>query len=500
MIIRKLRKDSLILVVTILTLLVLFLNASRQLDRDYLWYDDAGQFFISQGLNHDSPPNSERQGLRQVIENNRDYNFDPGGFSVLLHFWSGISTNYLWLRVLSFVFFIGSVGSLLILGSYWKWPVVKTVCLSLVLFLSPFFIEVSTSIRAYSLEGFGTLLIILCIEHLKKNPSNWCFVAWSILLAVLSTSRYSFILVSGIAIGFLFLLWFIGDRKKCVQKLFLICSIYMPTLILIFYLSLQFQNASLKQLNYLPYLSNNLRPIIYIDNLVFVVGNLMLLLPYLFIQKLQFLRKYSTLFLFVVVVNFVFGLISILGYHPWDPYSIRCISMSILSLVCFGIVFVEFISKNFRSRASLVFISILIMGSVTGLFIDNNRPSLDEINAVSILDDLYLEKVDSVFIDFTESPSVRYAYEYGSLKESNGIYPNRFRFNRSPKHNKMLFRGNTEVKPREYLETINFSKFDLLISPVVEKHLSVQRWEKVKGASNFWVNKESASKLIPDIN
>ena len=53
----------------------------------YLWLDEAGQFFISIGLNHFSEPLSPKGSYLDMISNNNEFNLDPGGFSVLLFFW-----------------------------------------------------------------------------------------------------------------------------------------------------------------------------------------------------------------------------------------------------------------------------------------------------------------------------------------------------------------------------------------------------------------------------
>jgi hypothetical protein len=74
--------------------LVTFAAISKNLFTPYLWLDEAGQFWISKGLNHQSPPLSKENGLNEVIINNKYKNLDPGGFSILLHFWTYVSNHY----------------------------------------------------------------------------------------------------------------------------------------------------------------------------------------------------------------------------------------------------------------------------------------------------------------------------------------------------------------------------------------------------------------------
>jgi len=75
----------------------------------YFWFDEAGQIYMSLGLNHFSPPNSPLGSIGDVILNNNKYNLDPGGFSVILFVWLKASTNYIWVRILPYLFFIISI-------------------------------------------------------------------------------------------------------------------------------------------------------------------------------------------------------------------------------------------------------------------------------------------------------------------------------------------------------------------------------------------------------
>ena len=70
-----------------------------------MWWDEAEQFWISRGLSNYSHPFAAPQGLRHVIWSNRLFNLDPGGYSILLFFWSRASQTLARLRGLSFAFF-----------------------------------------------------------------------------------------------------------------------------------------------------------------------------------------------------------------------------------------------------------------------------------------------------------------------------------------------------------------------------------------------------------
>ena len=91
------------------SILILSLFVFSILLEPYMWHDESGQFFMSLGLNHFSPPNESPGSFLDVIKNNNNYNLDPGGFTVLLYLWMKISTNYIWIRLLPFLFFLSSI-------------------------------------------------------------------------------------------------------------------------------------------------------------------------------------------------------------------------------------------------------------------------------------------------------------------------------------------------------------------------------------------------------
>src|ERR1035437_5719217 len=64
--------------------LPLFLVAREHLASLNLWFDESGQFFLSLGLYHYSPPNAPDGGWGMMLIHSRAMNGDPGGFTALL--------------------------------------------------------------------------------------------------------------------------------------------------------------------------------------------------------------------------------------------------------------------------------------------------------------------------------------------------------------------------------------------------------------------------------
>ena len=89
-----------------LSLLILTIGAvalgARNLGARFFWFDDAGQFWMSQGQVHGSNFGTSQQSLQTGIEFARNgSNADPPGFTMLLRFWTeGVGTSAADLRSL----------------------------------------------------------------------------------------------------------------------------------------------------------------------------------------------------------------------------------------------------------------------------------------------------------------------------------------------------------------------------------------------------------------
>lgn len=175
--------------------IVFFLAISKNLFTPYLWYDEAGQFWIAKGLNHDSEPFTAEKGVLDVIENNKYYNLDPGGFGILLHYWSFISNHHVWLRMLPFLFFIGVVLSFVYLSYLWTKNSKVAILMGLVAILSPKLLYMGFELRAYSMECLGTVMGIIALEKLNTGITYRKLLMWSCVFAFFMTSRYSEILI-----------------------------------------------------------------------------------------------------------------------------------------------------------------------------------------------------------------------------------------------------------------------------------------------------------------
>lgn len=173
----------------------------RNLQHPYLAFDEAVQFWISKGLNPDSNPLSMTGDISDVVEYNHFYNMDPGGFSLLLYYWSKISNHHQWLRILPFLFFLGTLVALYILST----KLHKNHFAAILSGLSPLpilmFLRTGFELRAYSMELMAVPLGLLAINQLKNRVSLFALLSWSIAIGITLSSRYS-------AIVFMFVICF----------------------------------------------------------------------------------------------------------------------------------------------------------------------------------------------------------------------------------------------------------------------------------------------------
>ncbi len=103
-------KPALVTVLNVTALLLCFaLLMQHNFSFPGMWWDEAAQFWISQGLINYAKPFSVPGGLGEVVYHNYRENLDPGGFSLLAHYWTKISTDIAWLRLMPLLFLLWAV-------------------------------------------------------------------------------------------------------------------------------------------------------------------------------------------------------------------------------------------------------------------------------------------------------------------------------------------------------------------------------------------------------
>jgi hypothetical protein len=463
-------KDKVFFTIVAGIYIVLFAVVSANLSNPYLWFDEAGQFWISKGLNHYSNPLQNPNGLSDVIVNNANHNLDPGGFSILLHFWTEISNSFLWLRLLPFLFFIGTIISFIYLSYKWTRNFKIALLMGFLPFLFSQFISMGFEIRAYSMEYLGAVLAIVSVESLKEKISYFRLFIWGCLLSIFMTSRYSIIIIIfATSLCVVLLIWI--SYKKFRDKLLALFLYALPifiTLSLIYFFTLSHQNPELSKLAYLDYLIDDWT-LLYkpIENLYYLLFVFFLVFILIFsLRKKTIFLKYQTLLFVSITSNFLFIALAFLGKYPWLPTDKRGLPYFVITLLCFSFILGEFLLYYLKTPSFIKYISVLII-VVSFLYIYQNSliREADDQDFLGCLGNIDYKNVSNIYVDRWGNPEVRYLFEYGILKPlQSGNYPEKFTFQDLPNFSSLHISTldewyQTQPKMNDLLE------YDLLITP-----------------------------------
>ncbi|MGN0236117.1 MAG: hypothetical protein ACI4BD_07420 [Paludibacteraceae bacterium] len=457
----------------------------------YLWFDEAGQFWIAKGLNHDSDALSPMGTMLDVIENNKYYNLDPGGFGILLHLWSFVSNNYIWLRLLPFIFFVGIVYGFYALAYHWTNNRNIALVISLFPLINSVLFPMAFEIRAYSMEALGVVLAVVALESLRQKISLPNLIRWSMVLSLFMLSRYSFIIVAFFAS--LYVLFLIFQSDESTQKKLIQCIIYalplLITLAYIYFAALRFQNPDIEPLSYLEYAYLRYNPNRLKWGTDFVYILFLLSLSYIWFKSrtVQVLNKYTSLLYMTVCVNVMFLILSFIGKHPWDIQLNRCISIITLSLLTFSILCAEAfcsIEKHMDIKYLMLFLFILYFGN-------NNRKSFkprnDTLQQISYID-LSNKKI---YADRWESPCIRYQIEFGILKGKITDYPMNYHAQKGQTHG--LGIGSEKKMPKEEWRKLQptlheLANYDILFIP--------ELYQYKQDRCDLWIPVDSTNPII----
>ena len=182
-----------LLLVVIGTVLI----ARNNLGYEELHRDEAVQFWLSQGIVAvHSIEQRPADNLGSVIETNRGTNLDPGGYGVLLHYVTRISKEPWALRSLSYVFFMITLVGIAVIA--WKVSGIPSFSIAApaVVFAYDQVLFFSVSIRAYSMEVAGTVLVAWALIGFTRNQNYRNGLLLGSICGIFLFSRYSFLLVS----------------------------------------------------------------------------------------------------------------------------------------------------------------------------------------------------------------------------------------------------------------------------------------------------------------
>lgn len=478
-----------------LYLYAFYLILSR-LDDPYLWFDEAVQFWISKGVYPWAAPLAPEGGVAQVIHTNNLVNMDPGGFSVLLHYWSKISTQHIWLRILPFMFFIGIIVAFIHLTFLWTKNIRLSLLMGFTPVLIPMFLRAGFEVRAFSMESLGTLLGLIALYHISKDSSPKRLLFWSLVLAAFLTSRYASIIVTFVvSCGIILII--AGKEYSLKEKATRVLVYGLPLFMAvsaIYFFVLQNQNPGMQQQDYLVYLSNNKTILTGIPGLAYLMLLFVMLAGAVASYRVDALKKYRILLWLALSTNVLFMVLSFAGIHPWNPLSNRNISMVLLVVVSLLAIAVEMANKLFTKKLLMESMILLFLGALIIVRADKLKLSTERSNLSADLNKIELEAFSKVFVDRRSTPFIRYAFEYGKWSDRSGnLYPDRVDLTITPAEQISI---ETKLTSTEWYATQpkmnEMLQYDLLIAPqffLFSKGAN-DKWELVEGTANFWKQKE----------
>lgn len=379
---------------------------------NYLWFDEAGQYYISKGLNHKVPPFVPNGNMSEMILNNNLFNLDPGGFSLLLRLFITICDTLWFIRLLPLSFFILCLyffrKSLIINGLNSK---VSTI-ITLFLFLIPNFFSKSIELRAYSME---MLLTVSCVYFLieitkAKKIRAARLIQMSIMIGLTMTSRYSAI-ITAICFTAVMISHLITDNiswSKKIKNIVYISSVPFIIGILIYIISLKNQNPDLNSVSYSNYLKNNPWSLFQFSNILFFT---ILICTSYFGYK----RDKKVLINYLLIINFIFMTLSFMGVYPWDLNDPRSNQILMTLFLLTVVVFKTELTQIFQSTNKLIVLSFLVAPifffSLKYSLKDNWRQKNEVFEINGFLSKSKNNQNKVFIVDYEFYPSVKFALE-----------------------------------------------------------------------------------------
>lgn len=464
-------------------IIIILLFMKNNITDPNFWFDESGQFWMSKGLNHYSLPFEQTGNLLAVVSNNATYNLDPGGFSILLHYWTMISNTPSFLRLLPLIFYILSMVFVSKLCLHWFPKNFLSNYGGLILLFSKLLKHYAFELRPYSMEMFTAVLsLYFCYKiSLILNDKKYALLA-GLSLALLLTSRYpGFITVGVLVCLTLFDLIQQGVNKNKIKNfLYFILPISISSFIVYFFM-LRKQNPGINSpayTNHLMLKTGNIGEILFSrPSLVVYFPFILLVLLFFLTSKNGFFIRFEKFIKYTIILNVVFFGLSISGKHPWafnsrwDITTHTILTLSLIPLL-FAVMNIGYRFSDNRKFANLLFsMGIIITTAIWAYyyqFSSNDSVYENFINCSVSGDEIILANINA-------SPTIRYLFEYGPLMNNDTLYRNITWYDDiHPDSSSSL----------ELLETID--QFDLIILTQFQFNGSILESEIL--SSNNWVD------------
>jgi hypothetical protein len=479
-----------------------------------LWFDESGQYWMSLGQSHFSPPLTSNGSLLEVWQRNIDSNLDPGGFTFLLRWWIKlVGSDLMTLRVfpsLFLILFLGIVLKFNLSISASKLEKVLSYLFVMFLMTSPMILNYGFEIRAYSYSlALSTLLIVLSISYFKKPFNSYGRALWLLsgLLAIFG--RYS-----SIPIILACIVVTTYSRKSNLQKLKnqkklwfsldnIVGMILMGFMTLTYiFVTREQNNQSGKPPKYVDYIMLKDKSIsesfrIVVSNFYSLPG--MLLLSLLVISSILILTgnfkklniKWQGLAWIYLLSTILEIILSLVGLLPWSlntRWSIENYSFVGLSLLFItqNAVHISFAWKKQRESVVATICSMALLFSILGIGGNLSDFRSNRGFNVKLMDAMPNETV-----------------EFDFLIVDDGIYPDlRFYIENEKAYSKYLPGWNPEKVIRFNFESGKLNQLANLLAKHQKEHILLllnASWDGGKEKRVFPILKENGFEIYKEI-
>ena len=439
-----------------------------------MWWDEAAQFWVSQGLSSYSSPFSPPRGLRDVARMNCSENLDPGGFSALLRVWTAGGRGLVWLRALPFSFFVAASLALGLLG----WRLTRSPVFALAACAAPSFypafLYFAFEIRAYSMEMSGVALGALALDFFHERPSTARAILPGVVCAGFLTSRYSFIFA---AVALAAALWR-ASRREAGRRTALRTGVafLLPASLIalpVWWVTLSYQLHPAMKGGPLgvssPAYTRGAVLLHGANDLQLILRNLLspqalpitlAILAAVSVRRRVYARlangsrrpelerireRHAAFVPYIIGVQLTSVVASALGLYPWDVASrwsaylvaLSAVAAVVLAAEARSLVLVALADRNGAAAADrrlrivevTLAVALVLSASARLMLHRQSVESTRRTNVALQIDRLPLASLGkhTVFVAFYEVPMVRYLYEYGPYR-GRPEYPGVFRF------------------------------------------------------------------------
>lgn len=457
------------------SLVAVLLYARANLGYPGLWWDETAQFWISQGINHYADPGARPRGLAEALRLNRIQNLDPGGFTVLAHYWTKASRGIEWIRALPLSFLLVLMLCTGLLG----WRLSRSWYLAAIGFALPLaypgILYFGLENRAYGMEMAGVACGSVFLLHALEKRTAPGFLLLGLVCALFLTSRYSylfFVMAAGFTLLYAKPAGWGRELLPYAAKCTLFCLPVAITGLIIFHYMLRQQlwpemtaaaplgvtapgyvRASVLAGN------ENLPALLYRNTASLPAIPISLSIVYfLFVQGplhqwlirnhpgIRFDYKMTLVFALVLIVQATSVIVSYLGIYPWDIGARwnACL-LAVSAIATLAIIAEARMLWQAHGRAksapdklpwtrvvrpaatvcALAFIGFTTVQAAT-YRISKETPWTDVSNQIRQYH-ASAKKPGRLFVTWYEVPAVRYLYEYGPFR-ALPEYPEIFRF------------------------------------------------------------------------